>query len=88
MDGFFPSYRTAAGALTVAFLAYHVIHIVYLAYFSPVSRVPGPILCRFTGAVDMYQGVIGGRRAAWMHGLHQKYGKSISHPSFLPLLLE
>lgn len=54
---------------------YKLLRLFYVAFFSPLSKVPGPLLCALTSVVDSYQSTVGGRRAEWIHSLHEKYGE-------------
>jgi len=71
----FPNVRVLAGILALTLVAFQLARVIYSAFFSPLSRVPGPLICKITGGVDAYQAIIGGRRAEWMHGLHSVYGQ-------------
>lgn len=70
-----PTVWQAAGLFALAVLALQSARVIYFAFCSPLSQVPGPLICKLTGAVDTYQAIVGGRRAEWMHSLHQVYGK-------------
>lgn len=65
--------QIAIGAPAVAIAAY-VVWTLYVAFLGPLSSVPGPLLCKLTGAVDAYQTLSSGRRSAWIHSLHKEYG--------------
>ncbi len=64
-----------AGAIVLPLLGYQLARILYHAFLSPLRRVPGPLHCSLTGSMDTYQSIVGGKRSAWIHSLHQKYGK-------------
>ena len=55
-------------------VAYKLAHVLYTAFLSPLSKIPGPKLCALTSVVDHYQSMVGGRRAEWIHSLHREYG--------------
>lgn len=46
------------------------------AFVSPLSKVPGPLVSRFTSLVLKYHELNGNRRL-YVHGLHQKYGATV-----------
>ena len=62
--------------LFLAVVSIRLVTIVHLAFFTPRSRVPGPLLSKVTNLVDIYETLIRGRRSEWMHELHQQYGAS------------
>lgn len=70
-----PSFWVLAGTAALCLVGFQLARAIRLAFFSPLSRVPGPLICKLSGAVDIYMGILGGRRAEWMHGLHQIYGR-------------
>lgn len=53
---------------------YKLLRTLYIAFLSPLAKVPGPRLCTITSIVDSYQATIGARRAEWIHSLHEQYG--------------
>ncbi|KAH8920630.1 cytochrome P450 [Atractiella rhizophila] len=59
------------------FLLQSVLRSLYIAFLGPLSKVPGPFLCKITGAVDAYQTLASGRRSPWIYDLHQKYGPAV-----------
>lgn len=58
-------------------LAYAVVRAIHLAFFGDLAKIPGPLICKFTGLVDTYQTLVGARRSTWIHSLHLKYGESL-----------
>jgi len=60
--------------IPVVGLATYVVWTVYVAFLGRNSHVPGPLLCKLTGFVDMYQTLLGARRSDWIHNVHKKYG--------------
>lgn len=58
----------ALGALALVALAY-----VYSALSGPLSKIPGPWYSSFTDSVLRYHWLTG-RRAKYVHSLHEKYG--------------
>lgn len=66
--------KLALSALGLLVL-YKLASVFYTAFLSPLAKVPGPRLCALTSFVDSYQSMVGGRRAEWIHSLHQTYGK-------------
>jgi hypothetical protein len=44
------------------------------AFFTELSRVPGPFICRFTDLADTYYALTG-HRSEWIHSVHAKYGQ-------------
>ncbi|KAK9896419.1 cytochrome P450 [Cystobasidium minutum MCA 4210] len=65
--------KLALSALGLLVL-YKLASVFYTAFLSPLAKVPGPRLCALTSFVDSYQSMVGGRRAEWIHSLHQTYG--------------
>lgn len=47
--------------------------LIYRAFFSPLSRIPGPLICRFTSLWIWYHSYAG-REARLINSLHEKYG--------------
>ncbi|KAG4029003.1 hypothetical protein MFRU_018g01090 [Monilinia fructicola] len=65
-------FETLRIAIVIAFLTF-LIKILYRAYFTPLSKVPGPWYARLTHLVLKYH-VITGRRMHYIHSLHLNFG--------------
>ena len=65
---------TVLAGIIILFVLY-VAWTLYGAFLGPLSKVPGPLMCKTTGLVDAYTTVVQGRRSEWIHDLHRKYGK-------------
>ncbi|EED21102.1 cytochrome P450, putative [Talaromyces stipitatus ATCC 10500] len=59
--------------LFIIYLCYSVIRRLRIAYFSPLSRIPGPWYAHLTGLVLRYH-ILNGNRVNYVQSLHEKYG--------------
>jgi hypothetical protein len=67
------------GAIAAAL--YVVSIAVYRAFFSPLSRVPGPKLAAMTQGYEMYFDLLKQGRFPWkIKELHERYGESRDSP--------
>jgi len=57
------------------FVIYALIQAIYRAYFSPLSKIPGPKLAAMTQCYEMYYDLIQAARFPWqIKRLHELYG--------------
>jgi hypothetical protein len=56
---------------------------IYNLFLSPLSSIPGPLLCRISPFPQLYHGLSGDRHL-WLHSLHQTYGSHVRvTPNFI-----
>ena len=61
--------------LGIGLLAYYVFRSVYLLYFHPLHKIPGPKLAAITYGYEFYYNVIKGGKFVWeIERLHKIYG--------------
>lgn len=60
--------------LLAALLIYAVGTAVYNVYFHPLSKYPGPLICKLTDAYYGYK-LYGESSHVWMYEMEQKYGE-------------
>lgn len=53
--------------------SYLAVSSVYLAFFHPLAKIPGPKLCAIT-RIPYWQHSLKGNDVRWMHDLHKRYG--------------
>ncbi|GLA25618.1 hypothetical protein AnigIFM63326_002359 [Aspergillus niger] len=64
--------------LGIGLLAYYVFRSVYLLYFHPLHKIPGPKLAAITYGYEFYYNVIKGGKFVWeIERLHKIYGPVI-----------
>lgn len=71
-------------ALAALALALSALAFVYNLTRTPLAAIPGPWYSKFTGAIVTYHW-LAGKRAKYVHTLHQKYGPSDPPPA--PILI-
>ena len=62
--------------VVVSFLLYYIFNKTWVAFFGPLSKIPGPVLAKWTH-LRLKLAVISGKRLHYIHALHQKYGDII-----------
>lgn len=67
--------RRLAAAAASLYILFCLCKRLYCSFLGPLSSVPGPLACRLTGLIDLRESIVGGRRAEWIHSLHEKYGE-------------
>ncbi|EED15858.1 cytochrome P450, putative [Talaromyces stipitatus ATCC 10500] len=67
-----PVFNTAI-ILFIIYLSYNIVNRLRIAYFSPLSRIPGPWHGHLTGLVLRYH-ILNGNRVNYVQSLHEKYG--------------
>ncbi|KAB8542089.1 hypothetical protein FH972_025552 [Carpinus fangiana] len=67
---------TAVWAFTTFLIFVVLTRVLYTAYCTPLSRVPGPWYAPFTN-IPLKIAVLGGRRAFHVHNLHSRYGSVV-----------
>ncbi|KAH8813008.1 putative cytochrome P450 [Xylogone sp. PMI_703] len=65
--------NTAVIVIITIFLGYNIIRRIQVAYFSPLSRIPGPWHAHLTG-LNLKLNILRGNRVNYVHALHVKYG--------------
>lgn len=71
-DALITSFHRADFLLGAAALA-AIVYYVYSVLSSPLAKIPGPWYSNFTECVLRWHW-LQGKRAAYVHSLHQKYG--------------
>jgi len=67
------------GYAVFAFVIYALTLVMYRAYFSPLSKIPGPKLASMTQCYEMYYDLIQAARFPWqIKKLHELYGMVFS----------
>ncbi|KAM0791528.1 hypothetical protein ACM66B_005977 [Microbotryomycetes sp. NB124-2] len=66
--------RHLALAIGAVYACVFVFRIIYNAFISPLSTVPGPFICKFSGGPEFFNTLIRPRRSVWIYQLHQRYG--------------
>ncbi|KAJ8071924.1 hypothetical protein OCU04_002229 [Sclerotinia nivalis] len=70
-----PTFKTAGIAVLIICLGF-LIKILHRAYFTPLSKIPGPWYARLTRLVLQYH-IFTGNRIHYVHSLHHTYGSIV-----------
>ncbi|KAJ9656959.1 hypothetical protein H2201_008362 [Coniosporium apollinis] len=62
--------------LSAVWFTYHVIRLVRRAFTGPLSKIPGPLICRFSN-LPLKLATLQGSRVFFVDELHQKYGTCV-----------
>lgn len=69
-------YRKPVVAVVAAWLAYHLLKILYNLFLHPLSAIPGPRLAAASYLPEFYYDVVRvGRYTAEIRKMHDKYGR-------------